>query len=183
MKIFISSVQKEFANERNALGEYLAADPLLAEPLYLAKYIERMGTGTRDMIRNCIAVGLAEPEFTLTNGFVTTIQRPLGPKPVSEKAQVEAQEAQVGAQVQLTPIELDMLKACDTTPRSGQQLLEIAGYASRTGNFKRSMDKLLQSELLSMTIPEKPTSRLQQYRLTQKGRALLEQLTKEEESK
>ena len=38
--------------------------------------IERMGTGTRDMIRRCKAAGLAEPEFKLTDGFVTTIRRP-----------------------------------------------------------------------------------------------------------
>ena len=29
MRIFISSVQKEFAGERKALGEYLSNDPLL----------------------------------------------------------------------------------------------------------------------------------------------------------
>lgn len=39
-------------------------NPLLAEPLYLTKYIERMGTGTGDMIRRCREVGLPEPTFT-----------------------------------------------------------------------------------------------------------------------
>ena len=34
-----------------------------------------MGTGTRDMIRKCLAAGLPEPEFTLTDSFVTTIRR------------------------------------------------------------------------------------------------------------
>ncbi|MGE3802609.1 MAG: DUF4062 domain-containing protein, partial [Candidatus Kapaibacterium sp.] len=33
----------------------IPGNPLLAEPLYLTKYIERMGTGTRDMIRKCVA--------------------------------------------------------------------------------------------------------------------------------
>ena len=50
-------------------------NPLLAEPLYLTKYIERMGTGTGDVIKLCREAGLAEPEFTLTDGFVTTIRR------------------------------------------------------------------------------------------------------------
>ena len=48
-------------------------NPLLAEPLYLTKYIERMGTGTGDMIERCRNAGLPEPEFTLTDGFVATI--------------------------------------------------------------------------------------------------------------
>ena len=33
-------------------------NPQLAEPLYLTKYIERMGTGTGDMICRCREVGL-----------------------------------------------------------------------------------------------------------------------------
>jgi len=36
---------------------------LLCEPLFLAHYIERAGTGTLDMIRLCAGAGLPEPEF------------------------------------------------------------------------------------------------------------------------
>ena len=53
----------------------IPGNPLLAEPLYLAEYIERMGTGTLDMIRRCAGAGLPEPAFTVTDGFVTTIRR------------------------------------------------------------------------------------------------------------
>jgi len=53
-------------------------NPLLAEPLYLTKYIERMGTGTGDMIERCRNAGLAEPEFALTDGFVITLRRKPG---------------------------------------------------------------------------------------------------------
>ena len=52
-------------------------NPLLAESMYLAEYIERMGTGTLDMIRRCVEAGLPEPEFTVTDGFVATVRRPL----------------------------------------------------------------------------------------------------------
>jgi len=48
----------------------------LAESLYLTKYIERMGTGTRDMIQRCRAAGLSEPQFKLTDGFSLIIPRP-----------------------------------------------------------------------------------------------------------
>jgi ATP-dependent DNA helicase RecG len=80
--------------------------------------------------------------------------------------------------VLLTPIEIGLLAACVTTSRAIHELLGVAGYTSRTGNFKRSMEKLLQGDLLAMTIPEKPTSRLQKYRLTEKGQALLAELEK-----
>ena len=51
-------------------------NPLVAESLYLAAYIERMGTGTLDMIRRCVDAGLPEPQFTDDGDFVTTIWRP-----------------------------------------------------------------------------------------------------------
>ena len=50
-------------------------NPLLAESLYLAQYIERMGTGISDMIRLCGESGLPEPEFTISSGFKVTIWR------------------------------------------------------------------------------------------------------------
>ena len=52
------------------------ANPLLAEPLYLAQYIERLGTGTADMIRRCSEAGLPEPVFSLDDGFRITLGRP-----------------------------------------------------------------------------------------------------------
>lgn len=49
---------------------------LLCEPLYLARYIERAGTGTLDMIKFCTAAGLPEPQFRSEGEhFVTTIWR------------------------------------------------------------------------------------------------------------
>ena len=53
----------------------LPGNPLLAESMYLLRYIERMGTGTVDMIRRCVDAGLAEPEFDANGGFVTRIRR------------------------------------------------------------------------------------------------------------
>lgn len=50
-------------------------NPLLAESMYLAEYIERMGTGTLDMISRCVDAGLPEPEFAVPQGFVTTVWR------------------------------------------------------------------------------------------------------------
>ena len=53
----------------------LPGNPLLAESMYLLQYIERMGTGTVDMIRRCVEAGLPEPEFEAGAGFVTRIWR------------------------------------------------------------------------------------------------------------
>ena len=63
-------------------------NPLLAEPLYQTKYIERMGTGTRDMIRRCQEVGLPEPRFRLEDGFVLELRRPSAPATTTQPSQL-----------------------------------------------------------------------------------------------
>ena len=51
-------------------------NPLLAEPLFLAHYAEKAGTGTIDMIALCREAGLPEPEFRQDGGqFVMTLGR------------------------------------------------------------------------------------------------------------
>ena len=51
-------------------------NPLVAEPLFLAHYIEKAGTGTLDMIALCGEAGLPEPEFRQEGGqFVMTMWR------------------------------------------------------------------------------------------------------------
>jgi Fic family protein len=87
----------------------------------------------------------------------------------------EAGKFDFGEQVdeQLSEQVARILKACEKEPRSKAQLLESAGLANAYLNYKRHILPLLQSGLIEMTIPEKPKSRLQKYRLTEKGRAIL----------
>jgi ATP-dependent DNA helicase RecG len=51
-------------------------NPLLVEPLYRVKFVEKAGPGTTDMISECHAAGLPEPTFEQNGAhFVTTIWR------------------------------------------------------------------------------------------------------------
>ncbi|MCD4840746.1 MAG: hypothetical protein K8R08_01855 [Methanosarcinales archaeon] len=51
-------------------------NPLIAEPLFLAKYIEKAGTGTVDMLERCRMAGMRQPEFRIDDGFfILTIWR------------------------------------------------------------------------------------------------------------
>ena len=137
-------------------------NPLLAEPMYLIKYIERMGTGIRDMIRRCRDAGLAEPEIRIDGGFfVLTIRR-----------KRDESAAQSGAQSEV------ILKNLEKEPLSAAELSVALDLQSKTGAFKRTLQELIDRGMIEYTIPGKPTSRLQKYRLTEKGRGLLEQLGK-----
>ncbi len=54
----------------------IPANPLIAEPLYLARYIEKAGSGTQRMIELCQEAGLPAPGFELRGGsFVLTLWR------------------------------------------------------------------------------------------------------------
>jgi predicted HTH transcriptional regulator len=63
------------------------ANPILANPIYLAGYIERMGTGTRDIVNKCRAIGLKDPEFIQEEDFKVILWRKeLGDEGVNEGA-------------------------------------------------------------------------------------------------
>ena len=144
------------------------ANPLLAESMYLVSYVERMGTGTLDMIRRCVAAGLPEPEFTVTDAFVARVWRS---KPLTrtERDQADGKNA-------ITP---------EVTPEVLRLLSVMAGVMSRREiqatlsltdekHFRQSyLQPAIAQGLLEMTIPRKPRSRLQRYRLTELGRTLL----------
>jgi ATP-dependent DNA helicase RecG len=51
--------------------------------------------------------------------------------------------------------------------------MAIAGRTNRTKFRDQVLKPLLAEGLLALTVPEKPTSSLQKYRLTDKGRTLL----------
>ena len=51
-------------------------NPLIAEPLFRVKYVEKAGTGTTDMIADCREAGLPEPDFEQRGPhFVVTLWR------------------------------------------------------------------------------------------------------------
>ena len=54
----------------------LPGNPLIAESLYLARYIEKAGSGIQMMIEQCREAGLPEPDFEQRQGsFVNTLWR------------------------------------------------------------------------------------------------------------
>lgn len=47
------------------------------------------------------------------------------------------------------------------------------GHQSVSGELHKQVRRLLELGMIAMTLPDKPTSRLQKYRLTEQGRELL----------
>jgi hypothetical protein len=73
-------------------------------------------------------------------------------------------EAQVG---------MAILAACKDRPVSSAEMAARLGHKQVSGNIRKALPRLRAGELFEYTIPDKPRSRLQQYRLTAKGLALI----------
>ena len=141
---------------------------LLARSLYLAQYIEEMGTGTLDMIRRCSDADLREPEFTDSSGFKTTIWRSAPPEQI--KVQPESLPGDLKSRV---------LNLLADGPRSRSELSKQLGHKEVSGQLKKVFRDLLTDRMIEYTLPEKRRSPRQQYRLTDKGRTALANLKSE----
>jgi type I restriction enzyme M protein len=134
------------------------ANPLLAEPLYLAKYIERMGTGTRDMIRRCQEAGLPEPEFAMSDGFVITLHR----RP--ETAGVVTGEV-TGVVTGEVAGEVQRLLLVFHGEMKRTELQQALGLKHEDNFRDVYLLPAMEAGAVEMTIPDKPNSSKQRYRL------------------
>lgn len=177
-------------------------NPLIADPLFLTRYIEKAGTGTLDMIALCKEAGLLPPDFRQDGGqFVQTLWRP----PAQVTAEVTAQVTREGAAesgkgtqsapsrhpvgtpsgLSTAPVEAPVTAPVTAPVRRILELLSVRGelgnveilsafeLKSRRRMRETYLDPALRESLIEYTIPDKPTSSLQKYRLTDKGRASL----------
>lgn len=181
-------------------GEKEVRNPAITAAMRRIVMCEQAGTGLRMMQKEWQALGHAAPVLTNDRGWkafqffvpgldneleaASTLMKAMFAEEIKPprhvlkhvEAQVEAQEAQEAqeAHVDLTDIEIAILDACKDEPKSSKELLTHSGYSNRTGNFKRSIEKLLTSKFIRMTTPEKPRSSRQKYCLTPRGHLYLD---------
>jgi ATP-dependent DNA helicase RecG len=142
-------------------------NPLIAEAFHRTGAVEVWGRGTNRVIEMCEKHGTALPVFEERQGFIV----------VTFKAQLVAERAapQVTPQVsqQVTPQVRAVLDAARQAA-SAEALQHAAGLKDRVHFLKSYLQPLLEQGWLERTIPDKPRSRLQRYRTTEAGLAMLE---------
>lgn len=140
-------------------------NPLLAGPMFLAGYIEKAGTGTLDMAVRCQEAGLPPPEFRQETGVFKQIFRR---RPAADAAPQVPRKCPAS-----TPQVLAILEATAVSEQTREALQATARIKDREHFRREYLEPLLSAGLLERTIPDKPRSSRQKYRLTPAGRALL----------
>ncbi|MEP7321597.1 MAG: Fic family protein [Saprospiraceae bacterium] len=150
-------------------------NPLLAEAMYLAQYIEKLGSGTGDMIRLSVEAGLKEPEFELNDGFKLTVWR-LDPKTSPDK--YRASTVQVPDKYRASKPEINRLVMVFNGEEKRSELQAKLELKHRDSFMENYLQPSMNDGFVKMTIPDKPNSSKQKYRLTEKGLELKKILEK-----
>ena len=129
----------------------IPANPLLAEVMYLRGAIERMGTGTEEMTKQCVAKGLGKPQFIPNYGFQTIIRR--------TNSQVTEQ---VTEQVQY------LLKVL-SGEMDRSELQEKLNLSHREYFRASYLQPAIEQGLVAMKFPQSLNHPKQKYHLTAKG--------------
>jgi len=139
------------------------ANPLLAQPMYLAGYIERLGTGTADMLRIAVQAGLKIPEFIQEEEFKIIVYRPTYHASTDQATDQPTDQA-----TELVKRLVFVAEAIN----SRQQLMDLLGLKHIPSFRENYLTASLADGYIEPTIPETPNHPNQLYKLTEKGLSL-----------
>jgi Fic family protein len=89
---------------------------------------------------------------------------------MQEKHQVEHE---VKHQVDLSDIQIVVLRSLGYKSMSRKEIFTVIDMNGDSRSFKRHIEPIIVYGLVEMTVPDKPNSRLQRYRLTSGGKELI----------
>jgi ATP-dependent DNA helicase RecG len=155
-------------------------NPAIANALFLASDIERWGSGLKRIYDACHEANVKVEFQPIKSGFLVILHR----KDTNEgdTRKTVANTALVRAQV--IPATQSATQSNDPV---GRLLGILDGRAMSAGEIRKKLElkhrptfrknylhPALAEKLIEQTIPDKPNSRLQKYRLTEKGRNLID---------
>jgi ATP-dependent DNA helicase RecG len=156
------AVSRRYRNRR--IGEFLKELDLT----------EGRSTGIPKILKVMKENGSPAPEFETDDDRTSFLIR----LPVHERATkgLEGEvTTQVGTKLALSRHQVTVLSKC-LESQAITDLMTVAGRSDRTKFRDQVLNPLLEEGLVEMTIPDKPRSSKQRYRLTDKGRRLLKEL-------
>ena len=161
---------------KNAHASY-PYNPLIAEVLFKASFLESWGSGVGRMVDACRVQGVPEPEYEVAGGFVRMIFRKSFAASGLSKDQVVTKPGvsweEVGSKLGVSWEEVEKLIVALQHPMFLNDLKELYGWNNASKFKEKYINPLIAEGLVDMTVPNKPTSPNQKYYLTEKGKGLL----------
>ena len=147
----------------------LPANPLIADPLFWTGYVDKVGTGTEDIVNLCKEKGLKSPEYHQEEDFRVVIWR----RTDIEVAKLSPSSHQVVTKLSSSiPVLFELLKKM-AEPMSAKEMREFCGQKDHTYFKKNVINPLIAEGLVTMTHPETPNSPAQKYYLTEDGKRII----------
>lgn len=143
---------------------------VLANAIFLAGYIERMGTGTTDIIRLCKESGLQEPVYENNGDFRVTIMRPDKAGEGQSSGGVTSTNPTTNPTTTNAETTTSLLNLLKGGPLSSKELMERMGLKDKKSFREVYLSRALSCGLIEMTHPENQNHRNQKYRLTEFGK-------------
>jgi ATP-dependent DNA helicase RecG len=140
---------------------------LIADLLHRIDFIEKAGTGIKRIREEVREQGCPEPVFE-NNGFFTAIFRP-NPEVLAQAETQPGGRAAEQVTEQATEQVGRLVKTLRAGPLTSQEILKQLGLSHRPTLLYDYLRPALGAGLVEMTIPDKPRSSKQRYRLTQTG--------------
>ena len=137
---------------------------------------ERMADAGTDRNRISNAIGGNLEAEAQSEGESRSESRPMGARPASSQGQSRRPES--GPHSRPESLELRVLALLIDRPLSRSAMADGLGHQSVSAGLKRVIRDLLNDGRIAYTIPDKPNSRLQRYRITSAGQATLEEPSK-----
>lgn len=153
-------------------------NPALARIFRAAGLMENFGTGVSRVIAQLAEAGLPEPKIEeVVDRVRFTVYVPSHAPESAPGAGAGSPSHQVaslsGQDESPSSTAAMVLAALNSREMSRSELLDLIGLGNETRNVRRHVDPLLDSGLIERTIPERPRSSRQRYRITDLGKAML----------
>ncbi len=138
-------------------------NPLLFGMFHRMKLVEQIGSGVKRIRELCEEYGVEQPDYDISEHWVTTTFK----RPVERLTHTKS------TKMALSRHQVKILHQA-ISPTSSLKLMTMFGRTDRSKFKKQVLNPMLELNLIELTIPDKPRSKNQKYRITQKGKTFLE---------
>lgn len=147
-------------------------NPIIAEVLFKASFLESWGSGVGRMVDACRAQGIPEPKYEEFGGFVKIIFRKrIAVSGLSQDTSRDTSKDTSRVQVREQVLRLIQILTVEMSVREMMEKLELKNRSKFVLNY---LNPALEAGVLAMTQPDSPKSPTQKYYLTDVGKSLIE---------